>query len=139
MASAPSPSATSSRYWATSTRLPRPSILRSTFMSPARRRAISARTLAASPRPTERRSLLGGHHHRRRRRVALLSVERPEVFQEDNALLAHLGEVARDAAVITDKLGAVGQGVLEVGVVNELPHDLSARGREPVGQGLAVF
>ena len=60
--------------------------------------------------------------------------------QEIQALLLHRLQIAGDAAVVADQLSAaLGLGVGDVGVVEQLLERLAARGRQPVLERLAVL
>ena len=80
---------------------------------------------------------------RRPRRRHAVARRRPlgraEHAQRDEPILAHLRQVARDAAVVADELALIGLGVGEVRVVDEHAGDLAARRARPALQRLAVL
>src|SRR6185295_11684262 len=64
---------------------------------------------------------------------------RIEHAQRDEPVLAHLDEVTRDAAVVTDELALVGLGFLEVRVMDQRSGDLAARRARPALHRPAVL
>ena len=63
----------------------------------------------------------------------------PQVAEEIDPLLPHLGQIAGHAAVVTDQPAPVGAGLFEVGVVDEHARGLATRRAEPIVQGLLVL
>src|SRR5690349_12622567 len=63
----------------------------------------------------------------------------PHLREVLGPLLAHLPEVTRDAAVVTDEPSRVLLGVRHVRVMDEHALRLAARGREPAGERLSVL